>query len=312
MDSSLLNFSDEVLISEVLPRLPLETLGRLCSSDARISTLCQDESLWQVKTQQEFSQESRMKPDLIHWRDYYQVLKIGKKIPVYFNGDVVGIVPFHPNLYHVTVALIIPYIDQSEQDGHIELYVETNIVFINNRREPIVIIKYDGISKIPNVVVKSTDYDSIEKVLFFAGLTFDFEAPVKQTRGRKPRVKDQSEIDEDRRKDNLETIYNELTSPFGHPPIYGVSFEPTYSEVPRYNWRFEFSDINDESQAFYIYIIDPDQDRRTSSGLRKCENYRVDELLQMAEMLNIEGGGLPRDELCHAIREKLKEIGHII
>ena len=94
---------------------------------------------------------------------------------------------------------------------------------------------------------------------------------------------------------DLDIIYGELTSPLGNPPIYGAEDE-----------QEGFRIIDSTNPPFSLPLT------RMSRGLN-CLTVRIRDLLQIAQAL-----GMPRFplltkvELCNAIWNRLREIGHII
>ena len=184
--TSLSSFPDEVLLSEILPRLPLQTLINICATNSRLDTLCKDEGLWIARTQSEFPQQARMKPEGIPWKDYYLAWATGRLLPIYYNGDRIGSAQFIPAYFNIVISTIIPHIIQYG-------LTNTNILFVNRTPKSVVIVRYPELE----MIVKNTDYDSIDRIIFFAGQLQDGD------------VTDLN-------------LWYELVSPFGHPSVYGT------------------------------------------------------------------------------------------
>lgn len=84
------NFPDQVLLTEILPNIPLRDLLNLCSANMRFNNLCKEELLWMIKFRKEYS--SMIKPDYITWKELYMGVTNGniKNINVYINGNIIG------------------------------------------------------------------------------------------------------------------------------------------------------------------------------------------------------------------------------
>jgi len=201
MEAYLSNFSDETLLSEILPRFPYETLRTICLTDTRLDALCQDESLWSLKVQLDFPGHVQLKPQGVSWRDWYKLLA-GRWLPLYYHGDIIGVIPFHPGLFNVTISLIVPYLIQ------LGIINDAHIVFINDQRLPVVIVKS------PEMATETIniDYDSIRKILLLVDPQFNRKLD-KAEKIRDPiRTKSVK---------NKLIILAEMTSRLGNPPIYG-------------------------------------------------------------------------------------------
>lgn len=216
----------------------------------------------------EYPDETNFKPEDISWNDYYRFL-VEKRIPLYYNGDRIVYIPFSPELINTSLQMILPYIN---------LKGIVNIAFINKEMNPVVIVKYPEMRSI----VKSDDYDSIEKVLFF--IDREFEPHPTVNRGRKSITA----IREERQnKVNRNIIYRELTSREGTPPIYGII----------------------EEEKFRIITFPPDQ--RVVNN-QQCEYMTIQKLAQISSILGIKWDiGLPLN-ICSLIQEHLEEIGHML
>lgn len=92
--SNLLTLPESILIEEILPKLPIDYLNRLCSTNNRLRNICLNERIWQIKTQNDFPDQVIIKPDTKTWRQYYEYLRnFIRKISVeYYDGHVKEII----------------------------------------------------------------------------------------------------------------------------------------------------------------------------------------------------------------------------
>ena len=84
----------DVLWKNFFSKLPLETIDILCQTSSQFSVICKDELLWQIKTQNDYPELADKKLPTSSWNQYYHFLNYGKQIPVYYNGDRIGYIPF--------------------------------------------------------------------------------------------------------------------------------------------------------------------------------------------------------------------------
>ena len=182
------NLPDDLLIDQFLSVLPLDQVASLCLTHSHIAAICAGERLWTARSFREFPGEARLKPVQMKWRDYYRLLS-GKRIPLYYQGDVLMSVPFDPQLFDATLALI---------KSQINLTGPLNLVFIDSERNPVVVVAYPRML----LSVRHQNYELIEKVVLMP----------EPDRSQWPLWK--SRLDE-------HDIYAALTSPLGNPPFYG-------------------------------------------------------------------------------------------
>lgn len=319
MDEYFFSLPDDVLVNQIFPSLPLTEVARLCSTHTRFARLCAGEELWRIRAFYEFPSEARLKPVDLSWRNYYRFLR-ERRIPLYYQGDRIAWIPFSSERLDLTLTWIALAIDLGSlrQDPG-----PVNIVFINKRRMPVVIVKWPEMK----IIVKSQNYDSIEKVLVFANDMFEREKqpePPSVSRGRKPQVEGGRvsltfrhllQGKEGMRRDpNIGIIYNQLASSQGTPPIYGLSIV-----APRWGYGFDLTAPNDETGEFRVTIAGHLTDPRMVGLPRVCLSFSSAELVQVAQLSGISDELIReahdrdgKSGLCALIKARLTEIGHIL
>lgn len=65
---------DVILLEEILPKLSLEHLNKLCSTNVRLRNICLNDRLWQIKTQKEYPSPVIKKLPNGTWKEYYTYL----------------------------------------------------------------------------------------------------------------------------------------------------------------------------------------------------------------------------------------------
>jgi hypothetical protein len=320
--SYFLSLPDEVLITEIFPRFGIDVLNRLCQVNVRFNLICQDETLWQIKTINEFP--SLSKPSNISWKDYYRLL-VGKRIPLYYQGDRISYIPFDLSLLNGVISLIVPYINQNQLTGIV------NIVFIDDQRNLIIVVKY------PEMLIKINP-GIVQKVLIFVNDDFSKEmGRLTRGRGRKPAPK------EPKPERDKAIIYYELTSSLGHPPIYGYSYSPENNIESLRPYGKEYNIITSPNGEMFRIIDNQSlEDIRIRRRGYDCLNYNISHLIDFLWDLNvnppeanllainyiIQKFGLvgeraeyiakwtlsnySREQLCEIIKGALEQIGHII
>jgi len=214
--SYFLTLPDEVLLTEIFPRFPIVVISRLCLVNYRFNQICNNDILWQIKTLNKYYMYKSLKPLTVSWKNYYLFLSVGEKIPVYYHGDRIDYVNFGSKYLNMTIALLVPLINQITDKN-------INIVFIDQQINPIIIVKY------PDMIIdiKSTNYETIQKVIIF--VDEEFNIPIiknedinnrSKYRGRREGVR-QNRLEIKNEVDinvlNKRAIISELTSPFGNP-----------------------------------------------------------------------------------------------
>lgn len=202
----------------------------------------------------------------------------GRRLPIYYHGDRIGYIPFDPSLINVVINLIAPYILQNQLTGLTTPETAVNIVFIDQQRNPIIIVKYPSLST-------NINYD-IEQIVLIVNDQFAKESTIPKGRGRKPdtRTKEKEE------NLNKEIIYQELTSSFGHPPIYGLSYNPMdYSTSYSMTTRFIKSSGMTTTQDGNFAIVDNRNftDLRTIRSWRDCTDFTLLDLYSILRDLNV-------------------------
>jgi hypothetical protein len=99
--SYLLSLPDQVLLEEVLPRLPTETINNLCRLQTRFSYICIDDNFWHSKVNIDFPGRNYLKSPLMTWREFY--MSLYRDVPVYCRGVIIANVKVvycnDPNIY---------------------------------------------------------------------------------------------------------------------------------------------------------------------------------------------------------------------
>ena len=70
---------NEILIWQIIYRLPIETINSLCTSSKRFSYICRDENIWKQKVLVDFPGLEHDKANDISWRDFYILLLIQQR-----------------------------------------------------------------------------------------------------------------------------------------------------------------------------------------------------------------------------------------
>ncbi len=151
--SYLLNLSNNTLLREILPKIPLSALTEVCALHPRINELCKTQELWQNRTAFEFFYEYNNKPLNITWRDYYFSLTGGGLIPVYLDNVQIDSIAFVPQYFELTLRRLLPKLQNVKQPYYIIFTDIQNFPYITVR-EP------DNI-----ITVLSNDFRNVEKVV---------------------------------------------------------------------------------------------------------------------------------------------------
>jgi hypothetical protein len=95
----------EILANEILPRIPTSQLYRFCIGNKEYTNLCNSESLWIRKLQIEYPQFLGFRNPNMKYQDFYRLLYTSRKIPVYFNGDIITYtqIPLEGYLPHIQI-----------------------------------------------------------------------------------------------------------------------------------------------------------------------------------------------------------------
>ena len=108
----------DVLLTS-LEQMPLPNLLKLCSSDKYFRTLCQDERLWKRRTELEFG--NKTKPVNSTWKEYYLSF-INRKVPIYYQGDVVGNTIIYSDNKEYTLKSLIDLLKQISPYPNKDIY----------------------------------------------------------------------------------------------------------------------------------------------------------------------------------------------
>jgi hypothetical protein len=243
--------------------------------------------MWQIKTINESPNPA--KPLNVSWKEFY--LSFVK--PIYYYGERVGYIYFDANLFNKVIQEIIPYIIQSNPQPRF-------IVFIDKQRNPMVIVKYPSLE----IIVKDYNYDNIDKIVLIVNNEFIKEPKI--SRGRKPNPK--VILKEEKTYQKL-IIYEELTS--GNPPIYGYFLDP--ENVRSYGDFINIITTEDESNFYIIDKTPYPGDARLARMPLSCRMMKMEQLYEILTVLGIQlPSNISREEICEIIKQRLKEIRHII
>lgn len=259
----------------LLPQLPIDELRSLCRTEDEFKELCRREQEWFEKFYHEAPLYARIKPAHLSWEDYYQVLSEARDIPLYYQGDHLTSIPFDARMFEVSLYFIHPYLFRNN------LTSDGLIVFIDQACQPIIVVKYPSME----VDVRQTNFEAIQKVLFFSNPEFD------STLKRKL-FKNGQQV---RRERNREIIFDELTSLEGRPPIYGVSKDGSFQLDSKNRYRGR------------LYILHHKNGKRGRP--KNCEEMTRAELQQLFDELQIKS---METTLCETIYHRLKELGHLL
>lgn len=188
--SSFSSVPNDILMSHIFSLLPIDDMEKLCLVNTQFSDICHNETLWMIKSCNEFPVLASSKPQDISWKQYYGFLL--HQIPLYYNGDRIAGISF--DIEHITTVLsfIVPYIEDLSLP-------KVNIVFINQKLESVVYAKYPSF----DIIVTEPEDKDVKKIVLITDLPF--------RRGRRSQPKPFDK----------EIIYKELTSHLSHLPIYG-------------------------------------------------------------------------------------------
>lgn len=98
--------SDDTLLEEILPSLPLDALTNFCITNRRIHALCDEDVIWAYRIQKEFPDKMDSKPPESSWYDYYFTIAPYKEIPIWKDRNIIGYEQFHVANELPSLALI--------------------------------------------------------------------------------------------------------------------------------------------------------------------------------------------------------------
>lgn len=289
-----LNLSEDSLI-KILSYLSLDELGRFCSSNPQINNICNQDFLWQAKSFQDYGERAKNKPREVNWKEWYQLLML-KKIPLYFNGDRIAWVPFSYDFLALILKLIQPKLKNIVTDQQL------NVVFIDEMINPVLIVKYPQM----DYIVKSKDWDSIEKIVLIANDNFEAKHIEELDSQEMTDQQDLQNIDD--QQDRL-IIHEELVSFKGNPPIYGRNYS-----IIRQN-RF----ADGAPEIIYKFLIVHRTSEHKAPIWKDCRIFDLDKLVEIASDLRLDPDEIreslvnqQKTNLCNLIKERLIEIGHVL
>lgn len=150
--SHLLDFPDNILIQQILPKIPFAELDRACLSSPNVSRLCKREELWAAKVKYDYPQFLNQKPSDMKWVRYYVYLNDRRSIPVEVNGLSIGNIMFSFKVFDLTMKDLLNSYTDFKQPYY--------IMFTDDDNKPYILIrepdnklrtlseKYDEITKI--------------------------------------------------------------------------------------------------------------------------------------------------------------------
>lgn len=273
--NNLLFLSDQILINIILPRFPYNTLQNLFFINIRFKNICRDEDLWRIKISNEFPTYCLNKPNIINWRNFYRFM-LGRVIPVYYNGDRLGYIPFNQNQINIVMHLLINVYICCIQNTN-----DINIIFIDRDRNLVINVEYPSqLICFGNI---TNNYETINKVLIISNKLL---SPPQPTIHEYRKTKINKQVDN-------KLILNELTSQHGNPPIYGKMQIIPYIRS------------TDE-----IFVIIDKRNSQSCSDEKICNTFNEEEIHSILRTLgvNYQNG----ENLYNIIRNKLEDIGHMI
>jgi hypothetical protein len=252
----------DILVNIVLPRLPIKILGHICSLNVSINNLCKDENLWYNKTSIDYPYFLTFKSTNSSWKEHFML--IGEKmLPLYYNGDRITFIPFNINMMNGVMNTLAGYINQTTISA-------SNIVCVNEQLETMIDMEYFG----NDIKFEILGNDNITKIVIIPGHKFIVSIP---KRGRKlnPQIK--------RRGERKLSIYQELTSLYGSPPIYGVYYTIPSSQSYAVNNKIFCNDCVITHKGGHFFIID----KRVSDlrMVKKAKRYDIFTSLELIEIL---------------------------
>lgn len=288
MDGDVLDLPDTLLIFEILPKLNLRNLLRLCQSNSKLNTLCSYDELWRTKVSNDFPNKI-VKPENYTWREWYLSLAT-KKIPMTLNGDVVGFTTLLYDNNNIDLSYVFPDVNKLPDGDKYSL-------FLLNGINPVVVEDYTGERYIlPNENQSFEQlYDKINRVLLIrdfllANYKYTEEQPKQLYKLRiitkRSEFASRSMLDTEIKS----IIRSNLFSRLGNPPIYGVHNLQLGNFTLLYYVEYQLGFVGDI-----------------------CSRIPERDLLNIANtLMGNHVGSTNKNELCMLIRQELEEIGHVI
>lgn len=309
-----LSLSQEVLLHELFPRLDISQINRLCLTNTYFNDICNNETLWQIKLNNEYSDIYSYKPENISYREYYKILYTSKLIPVYYNGDIIEYVHYNRNLLDLIINELKSNIDDITKLNNNN---KLSILFIkiNNNQEstdyertatdyertankliydPIFVIDYPLLT----THIISNNYDDVMRIILT--LESNLVQPQRINKGRKRTINNKTTINKQNISIIKSIIYRELTSHNSAIPIYGLVDNNEFKIIDNRNINFN-------------------RDLRIVENPKLCRsitaNDRTNILIRIYQSTDrniADISNYKNTNLCQIIQKELKDIGHII
>lgn len=296
----------DILWNVIFNFLSWEEIMNVCQTNSRFTTLWQNESLWQFKFAVNFPQFLSKKSPEISWKQYYRLIIIPKKLPLYYQGDPIANVPFEPHMLEKIISLIEVNIEA--------LTSEVNIVFINHLNANI-IVKYPG----RKIIIQDTNYDQITKILIITDPEFN----------KWGSSEDEYIIFQELTSSNKISLYGSnllgnryalVDYPEGEFFLLDKRSPETGQRFPRWRRCQSFMYCTGEiyNLLWYLKIPAPTNPLQVEESknlmMLRCLNVNIDNL--PSDQINFYYAWFHspynKSDICEEIRKKLLEVGHII
>ena len=101
MEAHFLNLPNEVLLNELFPKLPLQSLSNLCQTRTKLRNIWLDDNLWKILICKDYSSYVHQKPEDMLWYEYYRYLStLIHQIPVSLRigtyREIIGNIDLYP------------------------------------------------------------------------------------------------------------------------------------------------------------------------------------------------------------------------
>lgn len=274
----------EVITTQIIPELSLYDVIQLCQSSTVFSDICDNEYIWKILLQRDFPEVTEDLGEDLR-RTYIHL--VSRRVPVTLNGDVIGttIIEFSKG----QLGLQFVFSDLSNIMG-VEMYT---LIFLRGHYPIFAIDTQEN-----SYTFDESNIRNINRILVIPNLALNefIQTPpptISSGRGRKPNPK---RIKLNRRDPLDDIIENNLFSPSGNPPIYGLVDIDGYFRVL------------DKTQQ-----LEELEDRRMVKRPKRCDvmwRHEVENILNILGHTEYEY--VNRITPCEWIRNRLREIGHLI
>lgn len=122
---------EDIFLGGILPQLELTDIDNLVQANTTFAKIGQTQTLWQTMMIDGFPQHVAVKPQDVSWRMYYRLVATGQMIPLIYNGDRVGYIPYLTNSLSTSLSIITWYI-KKYLSGMVE------IAFLDRSLEPVI------------------------------------------------------------------------------------------------------------------------------------------------------------------------------